>query len=75
MKLCNIAGVSIRKLLIRKLLYTLKPPCNKCPYTLGYVKFVKSPCYECKQNNYNTYYRLIKGNYAYMEAENKDSHK
>jgi len=46
--------------------------CAKCPYTLGYVKFVKCPCPECKLDNYGTYYRLLKGRYAYMEAEKED---
>lgn len=41
----------------------IKPPCPKCPYTLGYVKFVVSHCPNCKLNNYQTYRRLSKGEY------------
>ena len=44
---------------IKKLVYMFKPPCPKCPYTLGYVKCVDNPCFWCKRNNYETYHRLI----------------
>ena len=44
-----------------KLLYKIKPPCHKCPYKLGLVKFVKDPCPQCKLDNYKTYESLIKG--------------
>jgi len=50
--------MKIRKT-IRKLKHFVAPPCPKCPYTLGYVKFVKDPCWECKMNNYNMYYILM----------------
>ena len=28
----------------------LKPPCPKCPYTLGQVKTLTNPCPQCKLN-------------------------
>ena len=45
---------------IRKLIHSINPPCPKCPYTLGHVKFFKSPCPMCKLNDYDMYYKLIK---------------
>jgi hypothetical protein len=47
--------------IMKKLIYGIKPPCPKCPYTLGRVQFVKDPCPECKANNYRTYEELVKG--------------
>ena len=47
------------KKFIEKLKYSLAPPCSKCPYTLGSVKFVVDPCPECKANGYQTYKILI----------------
>ena len=47
------------KKLLKKLKDSIAPPCPKCPYTLGYVKFVKNPCPECKLNGYQTYKILI----------------
>jgi hypothetical protein len=44
-----------------KLLHRIKPPCPKCPFTLGKVQFVKDPCPECRKNNYRTYEELVKG--------------
>ena len=40
---------------IKKLIYKIKSPCPKCPYTLGTVHTLKSPCFECKANGYRTY--------------------
>jgi hypothetical protein len=45
---------------MKKLLHRIKPPCPKCPYTLGQVVFVRNPCPECKADNYSTYDELIK---------------
>ena len=50
---------------IRKLADKLKPPCPKCPYTLGHVQFVKDPCFMCKLNDYNVYYELIQNGLRY----------
>jgi predicted nucleic-acid-binding Zn-ribbon protein len=45
--------------------YSIAPPCPKCPYTLGYVKFVVNPCPQCKLNNYKTYHILAEGKYRF----------
>ena len=46
---------------LKKFLNKIIPPCRKCPYTLGRVKFVVNPCPECRANNYNMYYMLTEG--------------
>jgi|TergutMp193P3_1026864.scaffolds.fasta_scaffold00038_19 predicted Zn-ribbon and HTH transcriptional regulator len=51
------------KEVIEKLKNSIAPPCRKCPYTLGHVKFVVSPCPQCKANNYQTYHILTKNKY------------
>ena len=33
----------------------LHPPCAKCPYRLGLVKFVTSPCPACRLDGYRMY--------------------
>jgi len=38
-----------------KLIYRIKPPCPKCPYKLGLVKFFINPCTECKEGGYRIY--------------------
>lgn len=43
---------------IEKLVYKLRPPCPKCPYTLGQIYLIKSPCPMCKLDGYKTYERL-----------------
>ena len=49
---------------VEKLKYSIAPPCPKCPYTLGKVKFVVSPCPECKLSNYQTYHILAEGKHG-----------
>ena len=34
---------------------TLRPPCARCPYRLGLVVFVQSPCPACRMDGYRTY--------------------
>jgi len=46
-----------------KIKYLIKPPCQKCPYTLGQVKFIKSPCPHCRLDNYRVYESLISNQY------------
>ena len=48
---------------MKKLIYLIKPPCSKCPYKLGQVKFVTNPCPQCKLNDYNMYDILANGKY------------
>lgn len=38
---------------------TKKPPCPKCPYTLGQVHTFTNPCPECKENDYRMYERFL----------------
>lgn len=45
---------------IRKLTNQLKPPCPKCPYTLGLVHTVNNPCPECKADGYQMFERFKK---------------
>lgn len=45
---------------INKLIYQIKPPCPKCPYTLGLIHTVKNPCPECKENGYQTFEQFKK---------------
>ena len=47
---------------IEKLIYHVKPPCPKCPYTLGQVHTFANPCPECKANGYQMYERFQKHN-------------
>ena len=57
---------------LKKLLYAIKPPCSKCPYTLGQVQFVRSPCPECKANNHNMY-NILKNGKAALFGEPTDT--
>ena len=40
---------------------TVRPPCARCPYRLGLVKFVQSPCSACRMNGYCMYDVLTRG--------------
>lgn len=41
-----------------KLIYRIKPPCTKCPYTLGKIHTVTNPCPQCKANSYQSFERF-----------------
>lgn len=43
-----------------KLIYKIKPPCPKCPYTLGQVHTLTNPCPGCRLNGYQMYERFLK---------------
>ena len=45
---------------IKKLIYHVKQPCSKCPYTLKQVHTLTNPCPECKLNGYEMYERFQK---------------
>jgi len=45
---------------IKKLIKGFAPPCDKCPYKLGQVHTVVTPCPQCKENGYKTYERFKK---------------
>lgn len=55
---------------MRKLLYKIKPPCPKCPYTLGHVHTLRNPCPECRLNGYRMYERFLKGQSGNYQDEN-----
>lgn len=44
----------------KKLIYQIKPPCDKCPYKLGQVRTTVNPCPQCKANGYQSYERFKK---------------
>ena len=35
-----------------------KPPCPRCPYTLGLVHTLANPCPQCRENGYQMYTRF-----------------
>ena len=45
---------------LKEIKNTIFPPCKKCPYQLGLVNTLISPCPECKKSNYASYNRYIK---------------
>ena len=47
-----------------KLKHSIAPPCAECPYTLGQVRFVDNPCFDCKLDNYKMYHILKEGKYG-----------
>ena len=54
-----IGGVTLS---MKKILHKIKPPCPKCPYTLGQIHTLRNPCPECKANGYQMYERFQKQN-------------
>lgn len=50
------------------------PPCAKCPYKLGLVHTVVTPCPQCKESGYQTFERLQKqalGDYPISDGVHK----
>ena len=37
---------------LRSVFRTVRPPCVRCPYRLGLVVFVQSPCLACRMDGY-----------------------
>ncbi len=56
-----------------KLIYHIKPPCPKCPYTLGQIRTVANPCPQCKGNGYKSFeqFRKQAGNVSIPKNEKK----
>lgn len=54
-----------------KMIYRTKPPCPKCPYTLGTVHTLKNPCPECKTNGYKTYEIFLGERFGGTEIHSK----
>ena len=46
---------------LQNIFRTVHPPCARCPYRLGLVKFVQSPCPACRMDGYSTYDDLTRG--------------
>lgn len=44
-----------------KLIYRMKPPCSRCPYTLGQVHTPVNPCPQCRLDGYRSYEAFKKG--------------
>lgn len=40
---------------LRSVFRTVRPPCVRCPYRLGLVVFVQSPCPACRMDGYRMY--------------------
>lgn len=40
---------------IKKLFYLIKPPCSRCPYTLGLVHTTANPCPQCRMSGYKMF--------------------
>lgn len=45
---------------MKKLIHQLKPPCPKCPYTLGQVHTLANPCPSCKESGYRMFEQFQK---------------
>lgn len=45
---------------LNELVHQIKPPCAKCPYTLGLVHTISNPCPQCKENGYQMFERFCK---------------
>lgn len=40
---------------LKELIHWDKPPCPRCPYTLGLVHTLVNPCPQCRENGYKTF--------------------
>lgn len=45
----------------------VRSPCARCPYRLGLVKFVQSPCPACRMDGYHMYDVLTYGQDGFPE--------
>ena len=45
----------------------VRPPCARCPYRLGLVVFVQSPCPACRMDGYRRYDVLTRGRCGFPE--------
>ena len=45
-----------------------KVPCPVCPYKLGMIKTLVSPCPQCRLTGYSFYYKHSKGRARYLTA-------
>ena len=56
---------------LERLINKIIPPCHKCPYKLGHVKFVIDPCPRCKVDNYSMYYQLTQRRFKPPDTHNR----
>lgn len=40
---------------MKKIAYCIEPPCSKCPYKLGLVHTLISPCPRCRENGFGMF--------------------
>ena len=52
---------------LRSVFRAVHPPCARCPYRLGLVKFVQSPCPACRMDSYCMYDVLTHGQRGFLE--------
>ena len=52
---------------LQSTLRTVHPPCARCPYRLGLVVFVQSPCPACRMDGYHMYDVLTRGQRGFPE--------
>ena len=45
----------------------VRPPCARCPYRLGLVMFVQSPCPACRMDGYRMFDVLTRGQRCFPE--------
>ena len=45
---------------LKKVIFQLKPPCPKCPSTLGQMHTLVNPCPQCKEDGYQMFERFQK---------------
>ena len=57
---------------IMKLIYHVKSPCPKCPYTLGQIHTLRNPCPECKNNGYQMYELFLRERSGRVEFYNEE---
>lgn len=56
----------------KELLYSINPPCKKCPYRLGLVRTVVDPCLRCRMNHYSMYDRFCRERMGEHPEEDSD---
>lgn len=50
---------------LQSVVRAVRPPCARCPYRLGLVKFVQSPCPACMMSGYRIYDDLTHGRHGF----------
>ena len=63
----EVLFMEAKKIMINR----IKPPCPKCPYTLGLVETPVNPCPKCKLNGYQSYEWFLKLSWQGTAHKNK----